>query len=93
MAAKRGGRRLDKVGLMLGAFVMFFFTAWLHAQWSPAWGNFAGAVFVAMGGLLASAHAYKLTTDWAVPISWFFIVIGSFGIAGASLQMALAPAT
>lgn len=91
--SKRDGRLLEKVVLVLGAASMFFLTAWPHGQWTPPWGNFAGALFVAAGGLLASAHAYKLVKDWAIPISWSFIVIGSFGIAGASLQMALTPDT
>lgn len=78
------------LSLVLGGFFMFFVAALPNEQWSPAWGNFFGAAFVAVGGLLASLHTYKLVLDWAVPISWALIVMGGFAIAGASLQMALA---
>lgn len=72
-----------------GVFV-FLIAALPNDDWSAAWGNFYGAAFVAVGGLLASLHAYKLLPDWLVPLSWAFIVMGGCAIAGASLQMALA---
>jgi hypothetical protein len=61
-----------------------------NETWSPEWGNFFGATFVAVGGLLASLHAYEVAQNETGPASWAFIVVGGFAIAGASLQMALA---
>ncbi|WP_214945289.1 hypothetical protein [Arthrobacter sp. ISL-85] len=57
--------------------------------WTPAWGNFFGALIVALGGLFGCLHASKLATERVVPLSWSCIVVGGFVIAGASLQMAL----
>lgn len=63
-----------------------------NERWSAAWGNFFGAFMVAVGGLLGCLNSSKALPETALPWSWACIVVGGFAIAGASLQMALAPA-
>lgn len=76
---------LSLVGL--GVFAAAFTE---NETWSPEWGNFFGAAFVAIGGLLATLNSLRVSEKETGAASWAFIVVGGFAIAGASLQMALA---
>lgn len=78
------------VVLSVGGLVVFAVALLPNATWSPSWGNFFGAAFVALGGLLATLNAYGVGKNETQAMSWSCIVVGGFAIAGASLQMALA---
>jgi hypothetical protein len=60
-------------------------------RWSAAWGNSFGAAIVAVGGLIGCLREAKAIPESAVTWSWACVVVVGFVIAGASLQMALAP--
>lgn len=77
--------------LTLTGLAVFTVAVLPNETWSPAWGNFFGAAAVAIGGLLATLHAYDVGKRETGAASWAFIVVGGFAIAGASLQSALAP--
>ncbi|MEJ1193052.1 hypothetical protein [Pseudarthrobacter sp. CCNWLW207] len=76
--------------LSLVGLVVFASALMPNETWSPAWGNFFGAAFVAIGGLLATLNSLRVSEKETAAWSWSFIVVGGFAIAGASLQMALA---
>lgn len=63
-----------------------------NERWSAAWGNFFGALLVAMGGAIGCLLATKTLPEKASAWSWALVVVGGFAIAGASLQMVLFPA-
>ncbi|MBD1541004.1 hypothetical protein G9E11_01785 [Arthrobacter sp. IA7] len=76
--------------LTLTGVAVFAIAVTPNGHWPAAWGNFFGAMAVAIGGLLAALDAYDVVSHETRPASWAFIVVGGFAIAGASLQMALA---
>lgn len=61
----------------------------MPAAYSAAWPNFAGALLVAVGGILGALSTYGVREEKTRHNSWVFVVAGGALIAGASLRAAL----
>jgi hypothetical protein len=83
-------RKLGLAATICGVGVAMGLVAyWPNKTWSAAWGNFFGALIVALGGLIGCLHAARLVPERILSWSWSLVVVGGFVIAGASLKAAL----
>lgn len=77
--------------LVIGSFSLIagILSALPNPTWTYEWVNFWGALFVALGGLLAILHYLRVATASTIRISLVFVTVGGFMILGAALRAAM----